>query len=870
MKFFLNFKSDSYGKKQIADPWGMENIIFSLKQKPNGMGRDRSFAADTNNMFEFTREADHYLDQILYYNRRFGFESDADLEFNIDNSTYKTNLDFATAETDDYESFKCQGIEDSKLQIINSRKTTKVNLFADTDVDGNYISPLVPENMFINATPVRKKSRWEQVESIDRKFEASGSGLNSNVYVDLFPCQNLAEAGINDSYTFFELYRQRPNENFPESQYKLMTAQENCKNVQIKLSDILLHFNTDVDNGGDGYVDFKLEVRHGLEFNTATVIELINVTKTEFQSYDYAGDFNVTINELARGESVWVFFYMKIRQSASVPLVTERFEVFFQLSNMVTEITLDSIGFSSIAPSLRLIDVIRQVIKSISGLEINADRFDTGTILYDQRLTNGNLLRGKTDKPFSISLEDLEKSLTEFRSDYEIGSDGKVFFGIEEDFYTLNEMMFFSQKQFKEMNNTYNPKFTVNEFHFMYKKFQSQKENELENNSNEVHGETKYSFFNKKVENKKVVEVEWIRSVPLIEETRLKVFDLSENTSSQDDDSLFIIDSIETTVDKSINDVYNFSHSYNSSTMKLVLRTDGSINFVALGIVVGSTFVIKTPDINAGNYEVFAVTQSELQLTRTSAGMVSGAGDGIRQTKFTYYIAQSVIPFTNRTNEGFSTIENINGSDTYSNLRFTKRRNIKNYWEKYIATCNLFWKDKPLKNFWYKNNPTCRTVYLGDDVIENSDINPINPILTPRLYNNIVFSDVKFSEFIELSDKIRSIRGYIRAIDHNLRVIKFYPVDVMYSLKDETLTIKAEEKYEPNTMKITSDTSFITVNDETRVNKVEFRFEGQKLVLLDDSKQRLYNPVYWMEVSVNGAIPNSIVQLEEWLNLLNI
>jgi hypothetical protein len=32
MRFYLNFKSDSYGKKRIDEPFGVDGIKFSLKQ----------------------------------------------------------------------------------------------------------------------------------------------------------------------------------------------------------------------------------------------------------------------------------------------------------------------------------------------------------------------------------------------------------------------------------------------------------------------------------------------------------------------------------------------------------------------------------------------------------------------------------------------------------------------------------------------------------------------------------------------------------------------------------------------------------------------------------------------------------------------
>ena len=67
---------------------------------------------------------------------------------------------------------------------------------------------------------------------------------------------------------------------------------------------------------------------------------------------------------------------------------------------------------------------MRQVVKSTSGLDIYAPRFDVGGTFYDNRLVNGNFLRQITEttemidngqeivptivkKPFSISLEDL-------------------------------------------------------------------------------------------------------------------------------------------------------------------------------------------------------------------------------------------------------------------------------------------------------------------------------------------------------------------------------------------------------------------------------------------------------------------------------
>jgi len=139
MKYYLDFKSDNFGKKIIDEPFGMSDINFSLNQKPNATGRDISFSGGEI-QFEFTHTRDHYLKQLLYYHRKFGFESVVVLTIEIDeNNKYTCDLDFATAETDDLEYFKCKGVEDGKLQIINARKSVKVDVLSDVSVDGDYI-----------------------------------------------------------------------------------------------------------------------------------------------------------------------------------------------------------------------------------------------------------------------------------------------------------------------------------------------------------------------------------------------------------------------------------------------------------------------------------------------------------------------------------------------------------------------------------------------------------------------------------------------------------------------------------------------------------------------------------------------------------
>ena len=88
MKFTLDFKSDNYGLKTIDEPFGVDGIRFSLKQKTDkgGMARDISFSGGDLE-FEFTKFRDHQLKQILYYHRKFGFESRVILSITFEGGT---------------------------------------------------------------------------------------------------------------------------------------------------------------------------------------------------------------------------------------------------------------------------------------------------------------------------------------------------------------------------------------------------------------------------------------------------------------------------------------------------------------------------------------------------------------------------------------------------------------------------------------------------------------------------------------------------------------------------------------------------------------------------------------------------------------
>ena len=871
--FYLDFKNDSSGEVQIDEPIGYADMDFNLQQKDKGYGRDISFSGGEA-QFNFVNYRNHYLDKLLYFNHFYGFESKVDLIIRQDGyDDVVAELDFASAVSDDFEYFKCKVIQQSSLQIVKRRKSVKVDLFSDKDVDGNAITPLTTQNMLLLNKPVYQKSIWEQSEQYALNLETKG---NRNYTIN--PAVNITKSDIDGTQNPFEI----SGAGFESMQYLESTS--SLKKITLKLNGCSGLLQPDGDNGGKGTIDFSLSVRYGATFATSTSKVLLSKLLS-YNSADYtfnAADYVVGIDSLNRGDKIWICYQFTMKETTAFG----RLECFGYVNLNSIEITAESFSYNSITPSFRLIDVMRQVVKSTSGLDIVAPRFDVGGAFYDNRLFNGNFLRNAlvntdgTRKPFYISLEDIEKSIVEMNADHEIDSNGDVFFGTEADFYTSYESGFFDNTQFSEMTKVFNPRFSVNEFSYKYKNYQALKENEEVNSADNVHGESKYVFTNKMVENKKEITVEWIRDAFLIESNRRKAIVVSKDTASQDDDTLFCIDAIATAGDVSFTEVSFLQHTFDAIANRLTLRSDGEVNFNSLGITVGSVVVIEAPDKNAGSYAVQAnakspgatvddiVASSSLLLLRVSSGVISSSNNGERITKYTYTLDDALVPFTNYTSQGFTSIANLNAPDNYSNLRYSIRRNIDNYYQPYLATCNLYHKDDTIKNTWYKNNGECITAYNGITLKENESFVPSNPILSPFMYDNIIFANVEFTDFIALQNSIRSDRGYIRTIDNNNRVIKVYPVTMKYEILSKELTIKAEEKYEPKTMTISTANKYILINNETYVQAIDWELRDNKLFIFDKRRQLLYNGVFFNNVAINNSLTEDIEEFETRMNLL--
>ncbi len=180
----------------------------------------------------------------------------------------------------------------------------------------------------------------------------------------------------------------------------------------------------------------------------------------------------------------------------------------------------------------------------------------------------------------------------------------------------------------------------------------------------------------------------------------------------------------------------------------------------------------------------------------------------------------------------------------------------------------MYHKNKPIRNTFYKNNGKCSTEFGGLAIVEKEDFIPVDPIITADMYEEVVFANVDFSDYIMLQNMIRTKRGFVRTIDNNNRVLKLFTINMSYENKARQLTISGQEKFEQSYLSIVSGAGLITINNETRLKRLLYKVEDNKIVLFDAENQKLYNGIFWDKVSVNGQNAETLEILKSWLDLL--
>lgn len=881
IKHYLNFVSTNRGLIEIDEPTGFDQAVFEIMQEDGRHGRDIFSVTNEKGKLTLDRLPNHCFDYVMEAIEQDGFEAEIKYQVAFDGEmSVVGDVSCQAAVTDDVNKIELAIVEENFKTIFKKRFDVKTNLFNDKSLDDADIAPVQTVKALFKAKPIVQVSEWTN-PIIGKQLFFNNPYVNADYFN---PIKNQVTYDILNSLSWLEDTNTDSGGGFGNFAY--VQAVNKLTNINVKISvnitiDYLPQLENDNPTGKNGQV--LLRLYYGASTSSYSQVNVFDVPVfqgTSNQQYILNQTFEVPIELVNSTEKIWFSFVSGTGNGAVIKLT------FFDCT---VNITATSTAYNSVIDIVNLYDAMKYNALSSANLPVSAPRWEFGGHLQNLFITSQALMRGLLDKPFSISTKDIvEEYLPMVNGDYQIQQDGTIFYGVEEDFYRDYEILSLTQQdatdefgqplgQIEGFERSFNKEYTVNEFKFGFQNYASKKETTQGNTYDIVHGQFETLLPNKRVENKKNVEVGFIFDAFEWESARQKAFDLSENTATQDDDKIYCAEFVALTdADRLQKETISVDHRATQTDFNLQLVNNESFGWIRIGLFVGDTVTIDTGVVNTGTYTVTEVTERILYLV-TTGGFPQNIG--IVNTTITYHISPNVL-WVNRTNEGFTEITGIADGDNFGNLAHTAKRSALNYWSSYLATCCMYKQGQEIKITDYKNNPDAVIQENGEaeGIREGDNFVPEGAILTPYLVE--VKGIMSLQKFFDTQTKQRLHNGYIRSFDANrlpllgyIKQANFIPqtkggIDAEDIIGECAFVLK--EKYQEFYLQILgSGNGMIVLSNGESASDFNFYIENKKLYIFDETGKQLFVPVPFNRVKVNSSTQAATPeQLEQWLNLL--
>jgi hypothetical protein len=862
--FYLNFKNDATGLIEITEPVKFDGASFTVEQDKSRYGRDISYGNEEVSLEFYDGTFDNGLTmglfQLLDYYKTYGFESEIEFILKKNGVNFTVGLlDFQMAKTDLLTYFECKIIQENNRAIINRRKDINVDVFSDKDLDLNTITPLTTESILLKAKPILQASEWKSVGSKSFPIDSTDP---TKIWCLFNFAQTTVNYGIQNSLSWLSdtIYTATISD---AEKFGLIYAQNKLNNIKVTATIDMTYVVTQGVFPDLGFMGLYLCWGDTFDpSNTSTTRHLLyndtwgaSVEKTVLLNET----FEYTIDEVNQGGKVWLFW-------AGIGYVDCNIDVTHR--NFIIKVDAVSTSIDSIIKGVRYVDLFKQNIKSISGLTLEAPKYDVAGEFYEQFAFNGKLIRQYVDKPFYVNFNDLTEGLQELNADYQINQNN-VFIGQYNDFYNNVDLGGFLQAPDSEFNTNFNDRYSINSFNYSYKTFEQNKDES--NTIDSIHTDAQFLLPNKLVENVKKVEVNYIRDPFSIEASRRQGINTKESTSLDNDDKIFLIDVFPLPSGSTNGFGLRLLMRINSGRLEILNNTlngEGTpFDWTLLGFVVGSDFDIIAGE-NIGSYTVYSLEREKIVLTPIGF-TPSFEGDGFIKTEFPL----NNVSYVNRTSQGFTEILNLSSGDNYSNLRYSIKRNMK-YWSSYLKTASKYKPNGIIQNTFFKNNGLLSTKYGSETVatVEGGNINVTDlsdAILSPMVFKTKVVAE--FETVKTLLDNLATQKGFIRVVDTNNRVLKIHPTKLDYEWMSNLLTIEGEQRNESDFVTIdTIGTELININevgyDSIILKRNWFKIDGFFITLYDFNSVPLINPTRIEKVKVNGVSYTTAVNLSDAIN----
>lgn len=864
-----------------AEPIGYDAVPFVLNQEYNRMGRDVSHTGSNDAKFTVHQKMHPKIHDFLQRSwEEKGFELDVEQLVEIDGEMRSMGF-VSEVNTNNYDTISYILKQSKEQQRFKRNYDVNTDLLSPFDINGNPITPPRLYKVFANAVPVTKISKWNLAQfqfnferpTINNEFAFSTNSVYFN------PVQIQEQYDISASFSGGLV---NFNTDSADS-FRYLRANQTIENLIIRFDlDVLWKYRpNEITSAGNKAGSLSLYVRWGQTLDTSQGFQPIYYIGSDGNTdanVQMPSVIETVIPKLNETDIVWIYWRVG-SLNASVNRIV------FNSAKITA--TATQVADSTVVNCIRLIDAMRYAVLSSAGLNINAPKFDVSGKYYPIMITSDALMRYIFDKPFNISVKNIvDDGLPFCNGDYQLLPNNTVYFGAtRKDFYRNVEIGTYLTPDsdwllsnfdmvLEDYNQTYNNRAWVNKIQLKFSKYASLKEVPVDGSYGVIHGETEKITPNNNADNVIDVQIGWVFDPYYFEEARVKTFEITKDTATQDNDTVFALDTAELPQGTTRRVTKTLRHEDLNGV--LTLLNTGNFSFIQLGITINTTFVINDT-VNAGIYNVTNVQDTSIKLVRTVPGAIGFLAEA--NTSFTYTIDPSVVLQT-RTNQGITNIEGIDNGNRFGNLAYTTDRILREAYADNIATACINHSDGLVRTTTYKNNPGAQTTIDGITIKEGDNFIGYDGVNQPSISDRLctVTMIMKYSQLVELYSKAQTERGYIRSIQPNGYPVKFYPKELSAQsiTKDPengndyimVVTGTGEEKYISYYMTILSDgVNPIIINGDIITVSITFKVIKGKIHIMDSVGQLLYVPVPYNRVSINNSTAfNSIAELVDALN----
>ena len=872
----------TFGDRQTTEPFGFDGSPFTLEQEKGRYGRDVTYGADKINLrfehgfFEKSEMVqqlpDGTLSEYLTMGLPYifaelsltGFETVIMfyVEFNGDRMILG-QLDFTTYKSDKKTYLECQIIQDTDRAKLKRQEETKVDVFSSLDIDGNPITPLTTTKVLLKAVPLPQTSVWIQGSAYTAK-----AGLTR--YIN--KASGLQGYGVEDSYTPFFDRMSGLGEDITDAtnNFRYNLAANNLSEVEWK-------FEQDIDflyrvTGGDSGTSASIKLIYNTyqypytvdsPDSTMILYEKI-ITGTADVDFKLPPEFTLSLPVIPRDYSFSVFWALEW-DTANLGDGEARTRWVFNSSKM-TEVA-NSTGIDTVVSAVPYISLFEQNVKSVTGGQVFAHRYQGNGEFSMRYAFNGFLIRQFTDKPFYVTWKDLAGYLQETNSDYQTLPGGDVYISIERDFYPNKEIAAYSQQPDIDFEVEPNQRLLIKLLEWQFANYKKADTNGVsEDGLGAIHTEAQYKMTNQIANGKLSIKVDIITDPLKIEELKRRVIQDYANDSTNDDDNIAVMDMIQLAPGT----VGGFpakllQRQTEEGDLQILNSSDeesGNFTWDTLGIKVGDVITIGLGQ-NAGSYTILNIEPTIITLSG------SPAVDNVSEIISISYILTDVL-LTNRTSEGFIQTD----LPKFGNQRYTIGRLLRNYFGETLKAINKWHPNGFISVRGFKGFGDFTSQYMGEDepITENANIliaelpDAILDTDTVGTRLNLSFAQAKYlyNAYNVINDD-GTIGGFVRVNGTQGDQIKGYPTNAPWLLTEGVVTANLEVKQESEYLTITSVSGYIIIN-EVRYPILQIGdwypdFSGDFVTIREGSSSPLTQPTHYSKVSVNGNIYDSSVNL---------